>query len=133
MLPTNVVLIVDDEEEILKLLDIELSSQGYRVIKANNGYDAFEKAKGLRPNIIVTDVLMPDLDGGQLIKLLKSHAATKDIPVIFITAALTKAEERSQHIGITVDHTSYSAIAKPFEVHELLAEIEKLLRKSVGH
>jgi len=87
---SHTVLIVDDEDEILKLLDIELSSEGYQVIKAHSGAEAVRKAADFRPRAIVLDILMPDLDGGQVIRLLKANDVTKNIPVIFLTAALTK-------------------------------------------
>jgi two-component system alkaline phosphatase synthesis response regulator PhoP len=126
----HTVLIVDDEEEILTLLDIELSSEGYRVIKARSGTDAFKKAKDFLPQLVVLDILMPDLDGGQVLKLLKSTALTQNIPVIFLTAVLTKEEERTKHIGVTVDSTLYPAMAKPFNVQELLKEIGKIVHKN---
>jgi CheY-like chemotaxis protein len=122
---TDTVLIVDDEEEILTLLDIELSSHGYIVVKANNGREAVIKAREFQPSLIVLDVLMPELDGGQVLKQLKSDALTKNIPVVFLTAALTREEERSKQIGVTVDSTSYPAIAKPFNGVELLDEVDR--------
>ncbi len=126
---SHTVLIVDDEEEILKLLDIELSSEGYQVVKAHNGHEAVKKAKDFLPSLIVLDILMPDLDGGQVIKLLKADAATRNIPVIFLTAVLTKEEERFKQMGVTVEHVSYPAIAKPFNVPDLLGEIQRLVHK----
>jgi len=129
MIP-HTVLIVDDEEEILHLLEIELSSEGYRVIKARNGHEAVKKAKDFLPQVMVLDILMPDLDGGQVMRLLKSDPVTQNIPVLFLTAVLTKEEEKSIHIGVTADNRSYPAIAKPFDVKELLAEVDKLMRSS---
>jgi DNA-binding response OmpR family regulator len=124
---SHTVLIVDDEEEALKLLDIELSSEGYQVVKAHNGREAVKKAHDFRPSLILLDILMPDLDGGQVIKLLKADPVTEHIPIIFLTAVLTREEERSKQIGVTVEHVSYPAIAKPFNVHELLGEVDRLI------
>jgi DNA-binding response OmpR family regulator len=130
MISNNTVLIVDDEEEILQLLGIELTSEGYQIVKAHNGQEAVKKARDFRPRLIVLDILMPDLDGGQVIKLLKANDVTKDIPVIFLTAVLTKEEERAAHIRVTVDNTSYPAIAKPFNIQDLLREVGKIVPKN---
>jgi two-component system, OmpR family, alkaline phosphatase synthesis response regulator PhoP len=124
---TDTVLVVDDEEEILTLLEIELSSQGYLVLKANNGRDALIKAKEFQPSLVILDVLMPDLDGGQVLKQLKAHALTKNIPVVFLTPVLTREEELMKQIGVTVDSIAYPAIAKPFNVRVLLDEVDKLM------
>jgi len=92
MIPTNTILIVDDEDESIKMLDIDLSSLGYKIIKAHSGTECVRKAVDLRPNLIVLDILMPDLDGGQVTKLLKANEVTRNIPVIFLTAVVTKEE-----------------------------------------
>jgi DNA-binding response OmpR family regulator len=121
------VLIVDDEEEFLTLLAIELSSEGYHVIKAHNGSQAVQIARDFKPDVIVQDILMPDLDGGQVIKMLKSQAATRHIPIIVLTAVVTKEEQAVNHLPVNIDDVIYPALAKPFNPKDLLMAIKKLI------
>jgi DNA-binding response OmpR family regulator len=131
MIPKNTILLADDEEELLTMLEMEFSSEGYQVLKARSGQEAVRKAVEFRPNLIVLDILMPDLDGGQVAKILKSNPITKNVPVIFLTAVLTKEEEKAKHMDVTVGSASYPAMAKPFDPKELLAEIRRILNKPV--
>lgn len=126
---SNTILIVDDEDEVLRLLDVELSSEGYQVMKACSGEDAIRKTYEFLPDLIVMDILMPDMNGAQAIRLLKSKSRTKNIPVIFLTAVLTKEEERNERLGVTVGGESFPAIAKPFNSRDLINRIDGLLHK----
>lgn len=123
------ILIVDDEPEILRLLDIELASEGYIVLKAQSGQEAIMKAQNSLPDLIIMDIMMPDMDGAQAIRTLKSSPKTKEIPVIFLTAILTKEEEKLKTAGVTIDNEYYTAIAKPFNPKALLNEVSKILFK----
>jgi len=87
------ILIVDDEAEVLRLLGIELCAEGYTVIKARSGGEAIAMARNLSPDLMVMDILLPDMNGAEAIKILKSDLKTKDIPVIFLTAVLKKEKE----------------------------------------
>ena len=117
------VLIVDDEKDTLLILGKRLTAGGYSVITATNGKDAIALAKSQHPDIIILDVLMPGMDGGEVAAKLKEHPLTRSIPVIFLTALLTKTEEYQEN------HTIGSNItfAKPLDTKELLAQIKGLL------
>ena len=121
------VLIVDDESEILKLLELELSSEGYIVVKAKTGKEAIMQAKTSLPDLIVMDIMMPGMDGAQAVKILKSDIKTKNIPIVFLTAILTKREEKLQQMGVAIDGAYYPTIAKPFDSRELLMTINKVM------
>ena len=121
------ILVADDDRDILQLLDMELSSEGYRVVPANSGQEAVKKAETFKPDLILMDVLMPDINGGQAIKMLRSSDKTKNIPVIFLTAMLSEEEERSGKMGITIDGVAYSTLAKPFDGPKLLSQIHKYM------
>ena len=117
------ILVVDDEKKIRELLQLRLSSAGYQVIEAQNGEEGVEQAKEHLPDLILMDVMMPKMDGPEAVRCLEEDPATENIPVIFLTAIITKEEEGSQVYGVK-DHRF---IAKPFDAQELLAEIKKVI------
>jgi CheY-like chemotaxis protein len=123
------ILIVDDEKKIRELLDLRLSSAGYQVIQAKDGEEGVSQAKEHRPDLILMDVMMPKMDGPEAVKCLKEDPATRNIPVIFLTAIITKEEEEGQAWGILTDTLQYRFIAKPFDPKNLLAEIKKALKE----
>ena len=118
------ILVVDDEKDTLALLEKRLTVAGYVVIKADNGKDAISLAKTSKPDLILLDIMMPIMDGGEVAAILKNDPATKDIPVIFLTCLFTKTDEAQE------GHTSGGNffIAKPYNPQELLGEIKQQLR-----
>jgi CheY-like chemotaxis protein len=124
-MPRKKILVVDDELQILNLLDIELTAAGYEVIKAENAAKAFGKAKSDVPALILMDIMLPDMNGAEVIRKLKSQPETKNIPVIFLTGMVTKKEEKKALADVNVDGKLYKAIAKPFNPAELLKEVKK--------
>lgn len=129
MFINHTVLIVDDEPDVLRLLDLELSHEGYTVLKASSGQEAVHKADLFIPDMIVMDILMPDMNGGQVLQELKSNLKTRNIPVIFLTAVLSKEEEKSKHLRVAIKQEFYPAIAKPFDTKDLLYEINRRMPK----
>ncbi|MGA2914546.1 MAG: response regulator [Sedimentisphaerales bacterium] len=117
------ILIVDDEKDFLLMLGKRLASEGYTVITADNGCDAVALAKAKLPDIILLDVLIPGIDGGEIAEKLKDDFRTKNIPVIFLTALLSKTEEY-QGSHIIAGNITF---AKPVDTGELLTQIKKLL------
>ncbi len=116
-------LIVDDEEDFLSMLGKRLTASGYSVITANNGPDAIGLALLEHPDIIILDVLMPDMEGEEVAAKLKEYSQTKNIPVIFLTALPSETEEkkyRSKTDGNII-------FAKPLDIEKLLEQIKKLL------
>jgi len=117
------ILIVDDETDALSILEKELAARGYSIITAENGKDALISAKSKHPNLIILDVALPDMLGGEVAVKLKEDLGTKNIPVIFLSAMFTKTEESKR--GHVV--RSNIMFAKPYDIGELLAAIKKLL------
>ena len=117
------ILIVDDEEDALWMLGKRLTAEGYSVIAANNGTDAIALAKSQHPDIIILDIIMPGMDGDEAAAKLREHPLTRSIPVIFLTALLSKTEEYQENRMIGSNIT----FAKPFDTEELLARINGLL------
>ena len=125
----NKILIVDDEEEVLLLLEKKLITVGYKILKASNGQDALLMAKTQQPDLILLDIMMPNMDGPDMVTALKNDKRATNIPVVFMSGIVTKEDEKNVHGGIKVGGYNYKVIAKPFNFAELLREIEKIVPK----
>jgi CheY-like chemotaxis protein len=115
-------LIADDEPHILRTLDDLLTAEGYIIFKATDGKKALEQAESALPDLIVLDVMMPKMDGFEVLKRLKKNPKTMDIPVIMLTVKSTSHDIEE---GIKLYAEKY--ITKPFSSDALLQEIEKSL------
>lgn len=114
------VLVVDDDKAFLSLVERDLTMSGYLVIKAEDGKVALEIVKsGVLPDLILLDVHMPEIDGGEVAQILKVNPKTKEIPVIYLTSLLTKEEEKSRN-----NIKGNFFIAKPYDAKKLLSEIK---------
>jgi len=118
------VLVADDNEMMIKVLSNILESEGYVVSSAGDGLEAYKLAIQEKPDIIVTDFIMPVMDGVALIKKLRSQLATRYIPIIMLTA---KDEEDSEVEGINAGADDY--LTKPVNAKKLLARVNRLLKK----
>ena len=112
------VLVVDDNPENLRLLGSVLETQGYATAMALNARDALAFAAGEKPDLILLDIMMPEMDGYETAKQLKNEKTTRDIPIIFLTA---KTESEDIVRGFNAGAVDY--VAKPFNTAELLARI----------
>jgi CheY-like chemotaxis protein len=117
------VLIVDDEEDALKMLGKRLTVEGYSVITATNGKDAIALARSQHPDIIILDIIMPEMEGGEVAAELKEHLSTRNIPVILLTAIFSKAEEEEYNSMIG----GHITLAKPLDTKKLLDQMKILL------
>ena len=115
------ILLVDDEKDTLLVLEKQLTTAGYTVVIANSGIQALLLAKSERPDIIVLDVQMPDMDGGEVAHKLKKDSETKDIPVVYSTCLLSENEDYRYGGNIM--------LAKSKDTKELIAVIDKVLSK----
>jgi len=118
------VLAVDDEAGILRLLKLELAEQGFRVITAGDGAEALRVAEEQRPDIILLDVMMPEMTGMEAMRKLREQT---DAPIIFVTA---KDSDKDKVSGLEQGADDY--IVKPFSPDELGARIRAVLRRSSG-
>jgi two-component system alkaline phosphatase synthesis response regulator PhoP len=116
------VLVVDDEIHIVHVVAIKLRNNGYEVLTAANGAEAFEQACRERPDILVTDYQMPVMSGLELVAKIRQNDATKDIPVILLTArSFAIEDDQKQQLDIS------ECLSKPFSPKELLRSIEDVL------
>lgn len=116
------ILVVDDEIYIVHILDFSLGMEGYEVLTALDGEQAYEKARAEKPDLIVLDIMMPKLDGYETCKLLKADEMTKHIPVILLSA---KGRNVDQKVGFEVGADDY--ITKPFSPRKLVERINAIL------
>ena len=119
------ILAVDDDADILDLLEISLDSDGYNVITAGDGLDAIAKAKSHMPDLIVLDLMMPKMDGFEVIDNLRADSQTRAIPVIMLTA---RAQINEKLQGLDAGADDY--ITKPFDLKELSARIKAVLGRT---
>jgi DNA-binding response OmpR family regulator len=118
------ILVVDDEKNIVQLARLYLNNEGFRVESASDGKQALEKAKAVRPDLIVLDLMMPEMDGLTVCKELRK---TSNVPVIILTA---RGDDIDRIIGLEVGADDY--MAKPFNPRELVARVKAVLRRSQG-
>jgi len=120
---TDYLLIVEDDPDILKLLDATLTFRGYRVITAKNGKEALEAIHVKHPAIVITDIMMPTLDGFGLVHRIRINPETREIPVVFITATYVTREDRE--FALNIGATRF--IQKPVDLEKFLATIAELM------
>jgi len=118
------ILVVDDEEDILELVRFNLAREGYPVIPAISGEEALKAAQTEHPDLIVLDLMLPDVDGLEVTKALKNDARTRDISIVMLTA---KGEESDIVTGLELGADDY--IPKPFSPRVLVARVRAVLRR----
>lgn len=116
------VLVVDDEPHVVEFIAMNLELEGFRVVRAANGYEALEKAAKEMPDLVVLDIMMPDIDGFETLEKLRDISA---MPVIFLSA---KGEEVDRIRGLDLGADDY--ITKPFGPRELVSRIRAVLRRT---
>ncbi len=118
----KLVLVVDDEPRMIQFIRMNLELEGYRVIQASNGLEALDKVREELPDLLILDVMMPDLDGFETLRLLRE---TSDVPVIMLTV---KSDEDDIVRGLGLGADDY--ISKPFSPRELSSRVQALLRRA---
>jgi two-component system alkaline phosphatase synthesis response regulator PhoP len=117
------ILVVDDEDDILELLDYNLSKEGFRVSLAHDGVDALKSAQADRPDLIILDIMMPRMDGIEFCDSIRKHAALRTVPVLMLTA---RSEEEDHVRGLDVGADIY--LSKPISLPVLISQTRALLR-----
>ena len=121
------VLLVEDNEDNRIIYSTVLRHLGYHVVEALDGMQAIELTRSLRPDIVLMDISIPEIDGWEATRILRQDPATKDIPIIALTAhALADDRERATAIGFT------SYLAKPVEPRAVVAEVRRWIGAGTG-
>jgi DNA-binding response OmpR family regulator len=119
------ILAVDDESDVLLILKTALLSEGYQVFTATNGPDAIALAREHTPDLMVLDMMMPDMNGFETLRNIRDGSATQSIPVIMLTGVSDKDKIR-QALDLGIDYY----IVKPFEFHDLIAKVKLAISDS---
>jgi two-component system, OmpR family, alkaline phosphatase synthesis response regulator PhoP len=120
------ILIVDDEKDIVKMIDYNLKKEGYRTVLCYDGQDALDAVRKEHPDLVVLDLMLPEVDGFDVCKALKKEPSTAKIPIIMLTA---KAQESDKVVGLELGADDY--MTKPFSPRELVARIKAVLRRTL--
>jgi DNA-binding response OmpR family regulator len=116
------ILVVDDEEDVINVLRLVLGKSGYEVLTAASGMDGLMQAQSERPQAILLDIMMHEMDGWEVLKLLKLDDQTRDIPVIILSA---RVEPKDKIRGLQEGAIDY--VTKPFAVREILEKVSAIL------
>ena len=119
------VLVVDDESDVTELLQYRLEQEGYRVATLNDPLGFVVKVREFEPDLMLLDIMMPELSGIQLCRIVRADPSMKDIPVIFLSA---RGEVEDRIKGLEAGAEDY--VSKPFNINELILRISKMLKRS---
>ncbi len=121
------VLVIDDDQGITKALRIRLEAHGFDVSCASKGISGIQSAKQSKPDVIVLDIRMPDIDGFEVHKCLKSNPELCDVPVVLLSANLQEtARVRAAEAGIT------KFLSKPYDAEALIEVLEQVMRRNIA-
>ena len=120
-MPPLKILVCDDERHIVRLIQVNLERHGYNVVTAYDGKEGLEKAKAEKPDLMVLDVMMPYMDGFEVLKTLKREPETENLPVIMLTA---KAQDKDVFEGYHYGADMY--LTKPFNPMELISFVKRI-------
>ncbi len=119
------ILIADDEKDIVEMIAYNLEREGYAVVKAFDGKQAREMINAGKPDLVILDLMMPEISGMEVCRMVRRQAATASLPIIMLTA---KSDSVDKILGLEVGADDY--LTKPFHVRELIARIRAVLRRS---
>jgi two-component system KDP operon response regulator KdpE len=120
----RLILVVDDEARMIRFIQANLEMDGFRVVSANNGVDALEKIRTQIPDLVILDVMMPEMDGFETLGMIRE---TSSVPVIMLTV---KSEDSDKHQAFTAGADDY--LTKPFSPRELSDRVKAVLRRAGG-
>ena len=118
------ILVVDDDPVILRLIEVNLDLEGFEVVTADRGEDAIEKARGTTPDLILLDLMMPEMSGWEIAERLQKDDKTKDIPLVLLSA---RPQDEHRHRGEELGVAGY--VTNPFDPAELVSPFHKLVKQ----
>lgn len=122
MADPRVILTIDDEHDITEMIGMMLQAEGFRVVEANSVFDGMKALADDTPSVILLDLMMPGVDGMQFCRTLTGNPATRDIPVIFVTAL---GGEADRDAALAAGAAGY--LSKPFSTEQLMGEIARVI------
>jgi two-component system phosphate regulon response regulator PhoB len=127
MTPPAHVLIVDDERDLVRLVEFNLQQVGYETAAAYTGEEALQKVRHRVPDLVVLDLMLPDISGTEVCRQIKASPRTRQVPVLMLTA---RTDEVDRVVGFEVGADDF--VTKPFSVRELVLRIRAILRRGAG-
>ncbi|MGD8427052.1 MAG: response regulator transcription factor [Balneolaceae bacterium] len=124
MADKQTILVVDDEEDLLDLIEYNLKKEGFDVLKAEDGKEGIEMAREHNPNLVLLDIMMPKMDGLEVVERMRDDKQLKHIPIIFLTA---RGDEKTEVEGLDKGGDDY--ITKPISTTKLISRIKAVLRR----
>lgn len=121
------ILIVDDDRQIVRLIQSYLEQNGFQTLSAYDGTTALQLVRSVRPDLLVLDLMLPDTDGWEIVRTLRSDGATARLPVIMLTA---RVDDADKIVGLELGADDY--ITKPFNPREVVARVRAVLRRAGG-
>lgn len=121
------ILAVDDESDLLLIIKTALFSEGFNVVTATNGHDALALSLTEKPDLMILDMMMPEMDGFEVLQRLRASKETETIPVIMLTGVSERGKIRQ-----ALDSGIEYYIVKPFEFHDLIAKVKLVLAETDG-
>lgn len=118
------ILVVDDEQDLLDLIEYNLQKEGFDVLKAEDGVEGIEMAREHKPNLVLLDIMMPKMDGMEVVERMRDDSDLKRIPIIFLTA---RGDEKTEVEGLDKGGDDY--ITKPISTTKLISRIKAVLRR----
>lgn len=118
------ILVVDDEKDLLDLIEYNLKKEGFAVLKAENGEEGIKAAREHKPNLVLLDIMMPKMDGLEVVELMREDDDLKSIPVIFLTA---RSDEKTEVEGLNKGGDDF--ITKPISTTKLISRIKAVMRR----
>ena len=118
------ILVIEDEKDIVETLEYNLTKDGFKIYKANDGKAGLKLAREKLPDLILLDLMLPQIEGTEVCKILKQQAKTANIPIIMLTA---KSSEVDKVVGLEIGADDY--VTKPFSMRELLARVKAILKR----
>lgn len=122
------IVFIDDDHDLCDITKSILSKEGYDVHAFQRAMEGIDFARQHNPDLILMDMMMPEMSGDDAIKILKRDPLLKNIPVLFLTALVSGQEEGLQELGLKIDGQFYPALGKPFEIPQLLEAVEQYIR-----
>ena len=122
------ILLVDDDQSLAQLTKTALVKKGYEVTVARDALKAIEGAKRQKPDLILMDIMLPQVSGGEAVRELRKNPGLTNIPVVFLTALVSSGEEDIEKTGISVDGIKYKTLGKPYEIDQLLKLVASIVR-----
>src|SRR5690625_4925783 len=118
------ILVVDDEQDLLDLIEYNLKKEGYHVLRAENGQDGIQIAREMKPDLVLLDIMMPQMGGIEVCQRMRSDADLRHIPIIFLTA---RSDEKTEVEGLDKGADDY--ITKPISTRKLISRIKAVMRR----